>query len=181
MILDNVTVTVICKYQLITDKRVPLISTFELYTSLSLTKPHSSQLKLVVSNLYDTTYLISMWFLAKFPTEFQLWFSDGLPIKALRGGHGVSSRLIVDRQGFLDLTEIHLPQMIVLDANGSMLQPSQDPEGRSVPVGSSNKAAPWLELSLEIKLGGGFTVGLIPPSTDKSQTTEKGMVTNVFV
>ncbi|KAL2007499.1 hypothetical protein VTN00DRAFT_8937 [Thermoascus crustaceus] len=58
-----------------------------------------------------------------------------------------------------------------------MLQSSQDSEGRSVPVGSSNKAALWLELPLEIKLGGGFTVGLIPPSTDKSQTTEKDIYT----
>lgn len=48
-----------------------------------------------------------MWHLSRVFCHFQLWFSDGLPLGAVRGSlKGDSSRLIVDNQGFLDLTTV---------------------------------------------------------------------------
>jgi len=114
-----------------------------------------------------------MWRLAEVHCSFQLWFSDGKPIEALRGGGGVSSRLIVDHQGFLDLTEISLSKMTVLDANGSMLWLRPDPERRSFP--SSGNTPQWLELSLEIVGDGGFELSLI-----RFPTVGAGMVTSVL-
>lgn len=46
-----------------------------------------------------------MWRLSHIICHSQLWFSDGLPLEAERGtDRGQSERLIVDSQGFLDLT-----------------------------------------------------------------------------
>ena len=39
------------------------------------------------------------------PWGANLWFSDGMPVDMPRGGNGVSSRLIVDGQGFVDITD----------------------------------------------------------------------------
>ncbi|BCT67735.1 hypothetical protein [Nitrosospira sp. NRS527] len=39
------------------------------------------------------------------PTGTQLSFSDGMSLNANRGGNGISSRLIVNGQGFLDITD----------------------------------------------------------------------------
>lgn len=39
------------------------------------------------------------------PTGSKLAFSDSLPLNASRGGNGISSRLIVNGQGFLDITD----------------------------------------------------------------------------
>ena len=47
-----------------------------------------------------------MWFLAVVNSPFAVWCSDGKPISTVRGGVGDSSRLIIDQQGFLDLTEL---------------------------------------------------------------------------
>ncbi|EMD36820.1 hypothetical protein CERSUDRAFT_114726 [Gelatoporia subvermispora B] len=48
----------------------------------------------------------------------RLWFSDGLPMEQSRGGSDTSCRLIVDNQGFLDITEIDTDDQVVLDFNG---------------------------------------------------------------
>ncbi|ALN80861.1 hypothetical protein [Lysobacter antibioticus] len=58
------------------------------------------------------------------PSEALLWFSDGLPIDSWRGGQGVSSRLIVDGEGFLDVTDFQNgfpfgPVMDFIDFNGA--------------------------------------------------------------
>jgi len=47
-----------------------------------------------------------------------LWFSDGGEVGAVRGGSGLSSRLIVGGQGFLDITDLILPNNITIDLNG---------------------------------------------------------------
>ncbi len=47
-----------------------------------------------------------------------LWFSDGGEVGAVRGGSGLSSRLIVGGQGFLDITDLILPNNITIDFNG---------------------------------------------------------------
>ena len=62
-----------------------------------------------------------MWCLTSVESSFRLWFSDGKPIDFPRGISNVSSRLIVDTQGFLDLTELPIPGYTILDANGSKL------------------------------------------------------------
>ncbi|UKZ78236.1 hypothetical protein TrVFT333_005972 [Trichoderma virens FT-333] len=62
-----------------------------------------------------------MWHLARILVASRLWFSDGNPVEALRGGNGVSSRLIVDDQGFLDVTEMRSLESVTLDANGATL------------------------------------------------------------
>jgi hypothetical protein len=87
-----------------------------------------------------------MWCLGEVQSSSQLWFSDGNPIADTRGGYGVSSRLIVDQQGFLDLTEIDVPNVTALDANGLSLWLIQDSEPH------------WLNLSLAIVGDGGFNL-----------------------
>ncbi|OTA04156.1 hypothetical protein A9Z42_0046930 [Trichoderma parareesei] len=62
-----------------------------------------------------------MWQLVQILSASQLWFSDGNSIETIRGGRGISSRLIVDGQGFLDVTEVHTPGAMALDANGATL------------------------------------------------------------
>ena len=82
-----------------------------------------------------------MWEIVQVDSSYQLWFSDGKAIEAPRGGSGVSSRLIVDRLGFLDLTEILLSEPL-LDANGSLLwlQPPTPDKGFP-PSGQKNTTA----------------------------------------
>ncbi|KAL5632325.1 hypothetical protein ACGC1H_005332 [Rhizoctonia solani] len=48
-----------------------------------------------------------MWYLSQItnPTGSHLWFSDGRPITERRGGPRTSSRLIIDKQGFIDISE----------------------------------------------------------------------------
>ena len=47
-----------------------------------------------------------MWFFTAVHSPSTVWCSDGKPISTVRGGVGESSRLIIDQQGFLDLTEL---------------------------------------------------------------------------
>lgn len=60
------------------------------------------------------------------PQGLALWFSDGLPLETMRGGKGVSCRLIVAGQGFLDVTDFQNgfptgPVMDFVDCNGATL------------------------------------------------------------
>src|SRR5258708_28722060 len=57
-------------------------------------------------------------------SKAELWFSDGRPITEVRGGAGLSSRLIVDSQGFLDLTDLVLPHSIAINLNGQNIYAS---------------------------------------------------------
>jgi hypothetical protein len=81
----------------------------------------------------------------------QLWFSDAAPLDSIRGGHGVSSRLIIDTQGFIDFTELHLPSAIILDLNGNLVQ-SSIPSTIDLDDGSH----PWANITLTIPGDGTF-------------------------
>lgn len=66
------------------------------------------------------------------PTQASIWFSDGLPVDALRGGSGSSSRLIVAGQGFLDITDFqngfpYGPVMDLVDFNGQTFDYTPNP------------------------------------------------------
>ncbi|KAF2679518.1 hypothetical protein K458DRAFT_490599 [Lentithecium fluviatile CBS 122367] len=87
-------------------------------------------------------------------------FSDGQTLRAWRGGKGVSSRLIVQDQGFLDVTELDILRVIVLDANGSKLWHKWD-QGRvlgpEIPSSEFTAQARILELDLDLPGDGEFT------------------------
>lgn len=66
------------------------------------------------------------------PSGAALWFSDGAPLTAMRGGSGASSRLIVDGLGFLDITDFQNgfpngPVMDIVDCNGVDLDYTPNP------------------------------------------------------
>ncbi|KAK2464971.1 hypothetical protein APHAL10511_003047 [Amanita phalloides] len=61
------------------------------------------------------------------PIGSQLWFSDGLPLNQSRGGNGSSCRLIVNAQGFLDITELQLGSRVdAFDFNGYVCATTPD-------------------------------------------------------
>lgn len=67
------------------------------------------------------------------PTSAPLWFSDGEPINATRGGSGTSSRLIVGGQGFIDFTDFQNgfptgPVMDFVNLNDATLDYTPNPE-----------------------------------------------------
>lgn len=101
-----------------------------------------------------------MWCFVAVQSSFQLWFSDGMPISVERGGPGVSSRLIVDQKGFLDMTEYPPTSGPMVDANGSSLQLPRDSEE---PPSANEDSPPRMELSLKINDDGSFELGLIGP------------------
>lgn len=47
-----------------------------------------------------------MWSLAVVDSPFKIWCSDGMPVNSVRGGTGGSTRFIIDKQGFIDVTEL---------------------------------------------------------------------------
>ena len=77
-----------------------------------------------------------MWRLAaEIDSWPKVWFSDKQPHEAVRGGPGTSCRMIVENQGFLDITEVESPpsteshppkrkQFCKLDFNGVIAQVS---------------------------------------------------------
>ncbi|CAE6396293.1 unnamed protein product [Rhizoctonia solani] len=76
-----------------------------------------------------------MWYLSQItnPTGSQLWFSDGRPITERRGGPRTSSRLIIDKQGFVDISDFTpfietTPRITgVLDLNNRSIPYTSDP------------------------------------------------------
>ncbi|RFU80929.1 hypothetical protein TARUN_1275 [Trichoderma arundinaceum] len=102
-----------------------------------------------------------MWHLVRILAASQIWFSDGNPIEAARGGHGVSSRLILDRQGFLDITEVRSPESVALDANGAILWLKRREVDSYFGCPSLQNSQYLLNLSLRVDGGGGFTLGLV--------------------
>ncbi|KAL7941984.1 Phospholipase/Carboxylesterase domain-containing protein [Trichoderma barbatum] len=103
-----------------------------------------------------------MWHLVQILIASRLWFSDGNPIEASRGGHGVSSRLIVDGQGFLDVTEIRSLESVALDANGATLwlKRHEGASDRFACPSLQNSSYP-LHLSLRVDDGGNFNLTLV--------------------
>ena len=81
----------------------------------------------------------------------QLWFSDGEPQDSIRGGNGVSSRLIIDTQGFIDFTELQLTSAIKLDMNGALIH-------SSIPstIDLDDSSHPWVNITLTIPGDGTF-------------------------
>ncbi|USV98553.1 hypothetical protein KUA23_15815 [Pseudomonas pergaminensis] len=66
------------------------------------------------------------------PSGAALWFSDGEPLSVIRGGKGVSSRLIVEGQGFLDVTDFQNgfpngPVMDFVNLNGQVVDYTPSP------------------------------------------------------
>ncbi|EJD42584.1 hypothetical protein AURDEDRAFT_115019 [Auricularia subglabra TFB-10046 SS5] len=103
-----------------------------------------------------------MWRLAVVALSgLQLWSSDGAPVRGLRGGNTTSTRLIVDRLGFLDITELNLANSTFLDFNG-----------RALVSGGSHMQTP-LDLYLSISPNGTFDAGLIP---DHGHFTDNGTI-----
>lgn len=106
-----------------------------------------------------------MWRLLRVISSFQLWFSDGKPINSTRGISETSSRLIVDTQGFLDLTHVNYLKFTALDANGLLLLVHNPPFNAS--TGQSPHLA---ELFLTIVENGGFQLSLVQPTVAKLGT-----------
>ena len=81
----------------------------------------------------------------------QLWFSDAEPLDSIRGGNGVSSRLIIDTQGFIDFTELQLPSAIILDLNSALVH-------SSIPstIDLDNSSHAWVDITLTIPGDGTF-------------------------
>ncbi|PKK46320.1 hypothetical protein CI102_9796 [Trichoderma harzianum] len=103
-----------------------------------------------------------MWHLVRILAASQLWFSDGNPIAAQRGGHGVSSRLIVDGQGFLDVTEMRSLDSMILDANGATLWLKRHERyGSRFACPSLQNSLYPLKLSLRIDDGGNFNLSTV--------------------
>jgi hypothetical protein len=107
-----------------------------------------------------------MWKFVKVNGSYNLWFSDGKPIDIIRGGHGISSRLIVDRQGFLDLTELDFDKWTILDANGLELM-----------VTDADELGPSIELSLIIPGDGTFTLSF---TMMRSQNIEASLIISIL-
>lgn len=103
-----------------------------------------------------------MWHLVRILAASRLWFSDGDPLEATRGGQGISSRLIVDRHGFLDITEVHSSKSMALDANGATLWVKRrEIDGDFICPSLQNRSYP-MNLSLQVDDdGGSFTLSLI--------------------
>ncbi|KAL7905926.1 Phospholipase/Carboxylesterase domain-containing protein [Trichoderma velutinum] len=103
-----------------------------------------------------------MWHLVRILAASRIWFSDGNPIAAQRGGHGVSSRLIVDGQGFLDVTELHSLDSVILDANGATLWLKRHESYSSRFACPSLLNSPYpLSLSLQMDDGGHFNLSIV--------------------
>ena len=118
-----------------------------------------------------------MWTLAEVRTSAQLWFSDGKPIESIRGGDGLSSRLMVDQLGFLDIVEITSPAIASLNVNGSWLWTRVRPKRRpSSPHLSGPKTSPLLRLSLEVSTNATFRLTVIQELGEKEENNENGVL-----
>ncbi|KAL6895075.1 hypothetical protein GGI43DRAFT_127760 [Trichoderma evansii] len=103
-----------------------------------------------------------MWQLIRILAASRLWFSDGDPLEAARGGQGISTRLIVDRYGFLDITEVHSSQSLALDANGETLWLKRREIDSDFTCPSLENSPYPLNLSLQIDdSGDSFTLSLV--------------------
>src|SRR5258708_17185093 len=97
------------------------------------------------SRSVDTTYL--GWQLKIVDGKVgDLWFSDGGAVDAVRGGAGLSSRLIASGQGFLDITDLISPAIIAIDFNGLYLYASATER--------------LITINLSLRSGGEFTAKL---------------------
>ncbi|GAP93145.1 hypothetical protein SAMD00023353_11100070 [Rosellinia necatrix] len=105
-----------------------------------------------------------MWHIAKALSTFALWFSDGRSIYDPRGNVGESYRLIVNQQGFLDITEIPTWPP-ALDANGLILElPYFDSDRQELKRHSDSFSD--IGLSLEIGDEGDFTLAWLDAQKD---------------
>ncbi|KAJ6443324.1 GPI anchored protein [Purpureocillium lavendulum] len=114
-----------------------------------------------------------MWQLVRVLCHMQLWFSDGDPIKKIRGGQNVSSRAIVEHTGFLDLTEFRSGSSdLAIDANGALLSLRRWARAPSSCPGL-DVAVPLLNLTLRVTDDGAFDLGFyaLPDAVSDCYTT----------
>ncbi|RYC65451.1 hypothetical protein CHU98_g732 [Xylaria longipes] len=99
----------------------------------------------------------STWCFTEVSPSFELWFSDGKSVFEPRGNDGASHRLIINNQGFLDLTETPTSLPLALDANGLILS-FPDSNGKKGPLKRDVAPPPCIGLSLQLKGNGNFTL-----------------------
>ncbi|OCH85977.1 hypothetical protein OBBRIDRAFT_270469 [Obba rivulosa] len=99
-------------------------------------------------------------------TSAQLWFSDGSPINKIRGGEGVSCRLIVESQGFLDITEIDFGAQVLLDFNGIPISISTPVHNAGAATQKSSSSA-VVDVYLTLPGDGTFSVAFGTTSQDE--------------
>ena len=88
----------------------------------------------------------------------RLWFSDGSSVTDVRGGSDLSSRLIVDGQGFLDITDLRVPpNTISIYLNGQEISAGSDELWITIGLGFSGKGL------FTAKIGGTSTTGKLKP------------------
>lgn len=126
---------------------------------------------------YRTAIIMTMWHLSHIICPLQLWFSDGLPLETQRGLFlGESSRLIVDGQGFLDLTTIQSRQgdKWEMAANGVSLWIDRNENPHTgCPLLLESTIDP-IKLSLHVDMGGNFALGAdIPRALAGKITTRR--------
>lgn len=118
--------------------------------------------------------LETMWRLLRVISSFQLWFSDGEPINSTRGIAKTSSRLIIDTQGFLDLTDVNYRKAEALDANGLLLLVHKSPF-----YTSSSQSPHLAELQLTIVEDGEFQLSLNQSTTSKQGNLDASMLIKI--
>ncbi|KZV93126.1 hypothetical protein EXIGLDRAFT_54381 [Exidia glandulosa HHB12029] len=101
----------------------------------------------------------------------QLWFSDGMPIHAARGGVNSSSRLIVGGQGFLDVTQI-CGDSVLLDFNSHSFMATHS-ESVAFAACASNESS---SIPLELALRGHGLFTVVMPGSRKSTHAASGSV-----
>ncbi|UNI15742.1 hypothetical protein JDV02_002248 [Purpureocillium takamizusanense] len=113
-----------------------------------------------------------MWQLVSILCNVQLWFSDGHAINKVRGGQNVSSRLIVDSGGFLDLTEFRSGPGLAIDANGAVLSLRLQ-TGAPASCPELDHVVPWVNLTLDVHDGGMFDLSFheLPETVIECYTT----------
>ncbi|KAI1307752.1 hypothetical protein F5Y03DRAFT_383663 [Xylaria venustula] len=107
------------------------------------------------------------WRLASVSSTSEVWFSDGIGISEPRDSNGISHRLIVDQQGFLDLTVISRVSVLLFDANGLIL-PIRLSNNKLRPI-EKHKAMPLcINMSLYVGADGSFEITSVDPRIHKS-------------
>ncbi|KAI1266557.1 hypothetical protein F5Y18DRAFT_445008 [Xylariaceae sp. FL1019] len=104
-----------------------------------------------------------MWTLKYWQSKYKLDFADGEPLETIRGGHGTSSRLVVDTLGFIDITEADISaQTTILDANGSRL----------AYLSATEQPKDVIKLSLKVVGADDFTLSYSSHDSHQTHVTE---------
>lgn len=104
------------------------------FLSASLDHKHSR-------NWSNSQFCENMWTIASIDSPFTLWCSNGRPIDEVRGGSGESSRIIVDQQGFLDITQLNVrtrEEYVLVDSDLNYTEVQSSPSGKALSLVCSN-------------------------------------------